>query len=106
MLEPEASFRITFGSAAQRASKRRRRLFLFRRRDKRARTPQSPTTLSGPSLATSSKVLVDLRETRTGRSMKRTAITPCVLLVSLIFLLPFGIAILNFPTRHGPVPRL
>jgi Ca-activated chloride channel family protein len=31
--------------------------------------------------------------------MKRTAITPRVLLVPFIFLLPFGVAILNFPTR-------
>ena len=31
--------------------------------------------------------------------MKRTAITPRVLLAPLIFLLPFGVAILNFPTR-------
>jgi Ca-activated chloride channel family protein len=31
--------------------------------------------------------------------MKGTAIMPCVLLAPLIFLLPFGVAILNFPTR-------
>ena len=42
---------------------------------------------------------MDLQETRTGRRMKRTAITPCLLLAPLIFLLPFGVAILNFPTR-------